>query len=118
MSEMMMRQNTPDFDEMKDVYLQLERDNPSLGQQVMADPHPWNKAYQIAQNHTRMQTLGATNVAELETKLRAEIMAELQAQPAVTPNLPASLADAQSSRVASNAPRGPLSLEEILNGKG
>ena len=118
-SEMLMRQNVQDFDEMKGVYLQLERDNPTLIAQVMADPHPWNKAYNIAKNHQRMQELGATNLADLEAKLREQLTAEMQANPPANAALPSSLAGAQSSRVVANtASQGPPSLNDILTGKG
>lgn len=115
MSEMMVRQANADFDEVKAEFLRLAEANPTLREQALSDPHPWNKAYQIAKNHRAMQELGATNVAELEAKLREKIAAEMQAQtPAPKPSLPVSLADSQSARVSpSEAPR-MLSLEEIL----
>lgn len=114
MSEMLVRQANPDFDEVKAEFLALADQNPTLAQQALADPHPWNKAYQIAKNHRAMQELGATNVAELEAKLREQIKAELAAQPAQPQALPNSLADSQSSRVSSGAAPQMLSLSDIL----
>lgn len=115
MSEMMVRQANPDFDEMKEAFLELAKDNPSITQQAINDPHPWNKAYQIAKNHKAMQELGATDVESLKAKIREELKAELAtAAPAI--NLPQSLADAQSSR-ASVGVQAPLTLHEIINGK-
>lgn len=116
MSEMMVRQAQPDFEDMKATFLELAKDNPVLVQQALNDPHPWNKAYQIAQNHKAMQELGATNVSDLEAKLREKIQAELASQaPAQTPSLPNSLADSQSSRTSAGAFKPP-SLDDILNG--
>jgi len=114
MSEMMVRQANADFEDMKATFLDLADQNPSIRQQALQDPHPWNKAYQIAKNHKAMQDLGAVDVADLEAKLRAQITAELGQQPAATPNLPNSLADSQSSRTNAGAVRAPLTLEEIL----
>lgn len=114
MSEMMVRQAQPDFEDMKATFLELAKDNPVLVQQALNDPHPWNKAYQIAQNHKAMQELGATNVSDLEAKLREKIQAEL-AQQAPAPSLPNSLADSQSSRTSAGAFKPP-SLDDILNG--
>ena len=51
MSEMMTRQANPDFEAVKAEFLALAEANPTLAQQALQDPHPWNKAYQIAKNH-------------------------------------------------------------------
>lgn len=114
MSEMMVRQANTDFEAVKAEFLALAAENPILAQQALADPHPWNKAYQIAKNHRAMQELGTTNVAEIEAKLREKIMAEMQAKPPANP-LPNSLADAQSARGGGNpAAFQPYSLQDIL----
>jgi hypothetical protein len=112
MSEMMMRQQQPDFEEMKESFLSLMKDNPQLQQQALSDPHPWNKAYQIAKNHKAMQELGATDVESLKAKIREELQAELQ-QPAAPVTIPQSLAGEQSSRAKAGVFRPPT-LEEIL----
>ena len=62
MSEMMVRQSNPDFEQDKAEFIALARENPTLADQAWADPHPWNKACQIAKNHRAMQELGATDV--------------------------------------------------------
>lgn len=113
MSEMMVRQANPDFEAVKAEFLSLAQQNPSIVQQALQDPHPWNKAYEIAKNHQAMQELGAVNVADMEAKLRAKIMAEMQAQPAPAANLPQSLADVQSSR-GNVAPGNAYSLADII----
>lgn len=113
MSEMMTRQANPDFEEMKAKFIEMAQMNPTLADQARADPHPWNKAYQIAKNAAKMEALGAVDVSEMEAKLREQIKAEMAQQPpAVT--LPTSLAGAQSSRSSAAAPTGPLSLADIL----
>ena len=105
-----------DFDDMKATFIELMQANPSLQQQALADPHPWNKAYQIAKNHKAMQELGATDVTELEAKLREKIQAEMAGSIQQSPTLPNSLADAQSARSNSAAPPARLSLNDILGG--
>jgi len=118
MSEMMVRQANADFDEMKEAFLALAEENPVLRQQVLSDPHPWNKAYQIAKNHKAMQELGATDVESLKARIREEMQAEMAQQPAAqAPQIPQSLADSQSSRSSVGVPV-PLTLHEIINGKG
>ena len=114
MSEMMVRQANADFEEMKAAFLELADQNPSLRQQALQDPHPWNKAYQIAKSHKAMQDLAAVDVDDLREKIRAEITAELGNRPAATPNLPNSLADSQSSRATAAAAFQPPTLEDIL----
>ncbi len=117
MSEMMVRQANPDFEDMKEAFLALAEQNPSLKQQALADPHPWNKAYQIAKNHKAMQELGATDVESLRAKIREELMAEMQGQiPAVTRSvIPPSLTAEQNlgSRTGP-AWTGPKPLDELL----
>lgn len=116
MSEMMMRQANPDFEEMKQVFVSLMKDNPVLQKQALSDPHPWNKAYQIAKNHQTMQELGATDVASLEAKLREKIHAELAASVPVTkPTLPPTLTGERNvGQRTGPAWGGPTSLEDIL----
>lgn len=117
MSEMLARQANPDFEEMKATFIELMQENPSLQKQAMEDPHPWNKAYQIAKNHKAMQELAAVDLTDLEAKiearLREKLAAETPQQQQPQANLPTSLADAQSSRAVNAAP-GPISLEQIL----
>ncbi len=115
MSEMMVRQANADFDEVKADFLALAQQNPTLAQQALADPHPWNKAYQIAKNHKAMQELGSTNVTELEAKLREKIMAEMQATAPVMPNIPQSLTMARNVGQRSGPGwSGPRSLDDLL----
>ena len=114
MSEMMVRQANADFEEMKAAFLELADQNPSLRQQALQDPHPWNKAYQIAKSHKAMQDLAAADVDDLREKIRAEITAELGNRPAAAPTLPNSLADSQSARTSAGAVFQPPTLEDIL----
>lgn len=113
-SEMAARAQHTDFQEMFDLFNEMAAQNPSIVKQAMADPHPWGKAYQIAQNHKSMQELGAVSVADLEAKIEARLREEMAAkQPAPTPAIPTSLADAQSSRVAGQGVQ-PMTLQDIL----
>lgn len=118
MSEMMVRQANPDFDDVKAEFIALAEQNPQLVQQALADPHPWNKAYQIAKNHKTMAELGATDLETLKAKLREELMAEMQAQPPVNPGrpvLPPTLTTERSVGSRSGpAWAGPASLDDLL----
>lgn len=118
MSEMMVRQANPDFEDIKAEFLTLAEQNPGLVQQALADPHPWNKAYQIAKNHRAMQELGATSVAEMEARIREKIMAEMQGQAPVarpTGGLPPTLtAERNVGSRSGPAWAGPTSLTDLL----
>ena len=115
MSEMMVRQANPDFEDVKADFLALAQQNPTLVQQALADPHPWNKAYQIAKNHKAMTELGAVNVTDLEAKLRDKIMAEIQGQQPPRQVLPPTLTTERNVGSRSGpAWAGPTSLSELL----
>jgi hypothetical protein len=114
MSEMMARQNHADFEEKKAAFIDLMNETPGLQQKALSDPHPWNFAYQYVANHQRMQELSATNVGELEARLREQIKAELEAQKPQTPPVPETLADAQSARGAAAETLHVPSFNEIL----
>ena len=113
MSEMMVRQNNPDFEEVKAEFLELAKDNPTLAQQALADPHPWDKAYKIAKTHRTMRDLGTTDIDSLKAKIREELMAEMQTQP--RQGIPPSLTGERNvgSRTGP-AWTGPKPLSELL----
>lgn len=118
MSEMMVRQANPDFDDVKAEFLAMAEQNPALVQQALADPHPWQRAYQTVKNHRTMQELGATDLDALKAKLREEIAAELQAQQPALPSAPAFPATISNERNVGQrsgpAWSGPASLADIL----
>lgn len=118
MSEMMARQNHEDFDDVKASFLEMAKANPALAQQALQDPHPWNRAYQIAKNAKTMEELGATDMETLKAQLREQIAAEqVQAQQETAkPKIPQSLAGEQSARGSAAPNAGPLSLDDILKG--
>lgn len=115
MSEMLVRQANPDFDAVKAEFLALAEQNPAIAQQALADPHPWNKAYQIAKNHRTMQEMGATNLDELKAKIREELLNEAQAQVPAQRQVPPSLSTERNVGSRSGpAWTGPASLDELL----
>ncbi len=111
-SEMLARDKFDDFEDMKQSFLELAKENPTLAQQALSDPHPWRKAYQIAKTHSTMREVGATDVDSLRASIRAELEAEMKATPAA--EIPQSLASAQSGRTASATTGAPPSLQDIL----
>lgn len=114
MSEMMARQSHEDFDDMKERFVKMMQENPAIQQQALNDPHPWNRAYQIAKNAATMEELGATDLDTLKAQLREQLKAE-QEQAAARPQIPQSLAGEQSARGSVTSPdNGPPSLKDIV----
>lgn len=118
MSEMLTRQNNPDFEEVKARFIEMAQANPAIVQQAMADPHPWAKAYSIAKNAAKMEELGAVDLNDLKAKLREEVMAELQQasvpvqQPLAVP--PSLTGERNVGARTGPAWAGPKSLNELL----
>lgn len=115
-SAMMAAQEFQDFRDIQSDVLEYVKSQPVLQAEVMNNPHPWKAAYTAFKNHETMTQLGVTNLEEVKAKMREELMAEMQAQP-TQPQIPASLADAQSARGSAQAPGNkPMTLEDILSG--
>lgn len=116
MSEMMVRQANPDFEDMKAKFLELASANPALREQALADPHPWAKAYQIAKNAAAVEELGAVNLDDLRAKMREELLAEMQAQQPVPPmQAPPSLTGERNVGARSGPTwSGPKPISELL----
>jgi hypothetical protein len=118
-SEMAARSTHADFQEMFDLFNTMAGQNPAVVQQAMADPHPWDKAYQIAKNHKTMSELGAVDVADLKAKIEAQVREEMAGQQSVIPLQPASLPPsltAERNVGARTGPAwsGPPPLSELL----
>lgn len=119
MSEMMARQSFDDFEEVKAEFVTMMQENPALQQQALNDPHPWNRAYQIAKNARTMKELGATDIEGLKAKLLEQLKAEQaeQVTEAKRPAIPQSLAGEQSARGGNpQAATVNQSLDDILKG--
>lgn len=116
-SEMLARRDhKEDFDQMKELFLNLANESPVIAQQALNDPEPWERAYQIAKNHSIMQELGATDVATMREKLREEWMAEMAAgTPATRQQVPPTLVGERNVG-ARKGPEwtGPKALDELL----
>lgn len=111
-SEMLLMQEVPNLSEIKESLMEFVDSNPAIDKQVAESGHPWKTAYQAFQNYQTMQKLGATNIDEMTAKIRAELEAEYAAK---APQIPNSLADAQSARNGTAPQAPPLSLADILS---
>jgi hypothetical protein len=115
-SELLMMQQHEDFPQIRQDIFRFVGENPAVNAEVQNSPHPWQAAYRAYKSHETMRQLGATDITELEAKLREKIMAEMQQQTPQTQTIPQSLADAQSSKRSAGAAGNSLSLEDILGG--
>lgn len=122
MSEMVLRQQHDDVDAVIERFQQEVQKNPALGMQLQSQAHPYQWAYDYAKRAMVMDEIGSDPEA-YKTRLREQLMAELQQQPAADsaatqaekPNIPKSLANARSS-AARSAPAwtGPTPLDDIV----
>lgn len=132
MSEIMVRQQHQDVDEMLAVFQKAAEQNPALGAQLAQQRHPWQWMYDQAKRMKAMEEIGS-DPAAYKQRLRDELLAELQAQQTSTasaapaaqtpvsapaPVIPKTLATARSAAPRS-APAwtGPTPLSDILNTK-
>ncbi len=114
LTEELARDRHKDYDEVRDVFLEAAKDNPSLMAQMRAERNPANFAYREGQ---RIQELKEVNGdfsayrANLENKIRAEVEAKYAGRTAA---VPASLNSDGSPAPAGEVYQGPPPLKEIL----
>ena len=115
-SEMLARQKYPDFDQVKETYLALERTNPVLAQQVMTQSDPWDFAYKTAKNQQALESFNGSSIDDIRASIKAEILAELGQAPQANPvSVPKTLLDSRSTGARTGpAWAGPTSLDQIL----
>lgn len=116
-SEMLCRDRFDDFDDMKAKFLEMAQANPTVAQQALADPHPWRKAYQIAQNVAKMEALGAVDLTDLEAKIEARLREEMMGQtpvPQPQPTLPPSLSGERNVGARTGPAWTPKTLADFL----
>lgn len=130
-SEMVARQQyaaAGDLEEMIQLFSEAAQKNPALGMQLQNARHPWEFAYLEGKKLKALQEIG-TDPTAYRDKVRAEILAELQAKaggaapaqnpaaPAAAekPGLPQSLAGSRSSAPRGSAAfTGPAPLDSLF----
>ena len=126
MSQAMMRQAYPDYDEIEGYFAQAADHNPQLRAQLRNSPNPAQTAYEIGQHAKLIIEMGDNPKGYMQSereKIRQEILAEMQQQNAVTPTAPSappppkSLAGMTSAGPRNSAKQpsfGPTPLYELL----
>lgn len=109
LSQEMMRELKPDYDEKEAAFLEAIKDNPSLGQQIRNQANPAKFAYQQGAKWLEtglMQKDPEAYKAKLEAEFRAKWEAEKSGKPVVkaTRQIPPSLATANGARTSDEAP--------------
>lgn len=115
-SEMLVRNQHADTDEVVEVFMEAARSNPALAAALQQQRHPWQFAYNEGKRMRMLKEVG-DDPSAYRAKVEAEVRAEmLKSQPAPALNLPASLNGARSVATRS-APgfSGPPPLDAILN---
>jgi hypothetical protein len=117
MTETLARQKWQDYDDKVELFKEEAQRNPFLVQQVAAAPNPAEYAYNVASQIALARQYGSEappSRAELEAKIREEIMAEVGLNPRKSP--PTSLASERSVGARSGpAWSGPPSLDDLLS---
>jgi hypothetical protein len=100
----------PDYQDAVNVFGQMAAVNPRLLAEMQAAPNPAEYAYNAGKTQVEIAQHGS-----LEALIQARVEAQLKAAqtPTATPQVPDTLADAQSSR-GSAAPLNVPTLDEIL----
>lgn len=121
LSESFARDKYADFPEKLAVFEEMVKENPILYREMVSQSNPAEFAYKTAANQLKMKEMG--NPVEYETKLRAEITAELEAkykkqmesETRKRDELPGSLADARGAAgTKAQVWAGPTALGDIL----
>lgn len=123
-SELLAREKHPDMDEKLAAWTAAADKNPALGAELLNQRHPWEYVYQQGARLLAMQEIG-DDPAAFKERMRQELLAEMQAQPAATAQpapapasaaaLPTSLATARSTAGRSAAAyTGPRPFDELF----
>jgi BMFP domain-containing protein YqiC len=81
LTQELMRDSTPDYDELEAEFIDLAKDNPFLIKELHASKNPAKFAYQTAQKARLAASLTDGNaLAKREAELRAEIEAKVRAE--------------------------------------
>ena len=109
------RSRHPDYDEVRDVFIEHARENPALAGQMNTHPDPAEFAYQQGKLLRELSTVGNDIDAyrkRVEAEVRARIEAEMRAK---QPQVPRSLNSEQSATVSGGAGNGPTPLESLFD---
>lgn len=102
-----VRAAAPDYDEKIAVFGQMVNANPALLQELYRAPNPAQYAYSMAKTQLEISQFGG-----IDGLINARVQEALKTHPAA-PQVPGTLADAQSSRGAGGSYEPP-SLEDLL----
>jgi hypothetical protein len=119
-----MRRTTKDYGEAEAAFEKAVQNDPSLVAAFRASDDPVGFIYEEGKKRLRLQQLGATSIEDLEAKIRAQVVAELEgkqpeAEPEPTkparPPIPKSHAGSRGSGAGiPQAWSGPRSIKDIL----
>jgi hypothetical protein len=130
MSERVLKQQHPDYEEVRNVFAEAAKADPRLAMELVNHPFPAEFAYEQGKRLRMLQEIG-DDPESYKARLREELMAELRSQgaaPAQPPAprqsapVPKSLARAPSATAQTRDPRGrfapsddgPTPLEDII----
>jgi hypothetical protein len=124
-SERLAMKNYADYEEVRDTFMEIARDNPAIVREMYASDDPAEFAYAYAKEHKARQEIG--DPLKYAEKIREETIAKTMAeldkiveaklQERLSGVLPSSLAETQSQGARVTNPdgfNGPTPLSDIL----
>ena len=111
------RTRHPDYDDVRDVFVQHAQQNPALAAQMNSHPDPAEFAYQQGKLLRELSTVG-NDIDAYRKRIEAEIRAKLEAEMRQSrPQVPRSLNAEPSSPVQGNGSWEPTSLDSLMGHK-
>lgn len=116
-SEMLVKRDHADADEVVGVFMEAAKANPALAAALHQQRHPWEFAYKEGKRLLMLKEVG-DDPAAYRAKVEAEIRAQLQSQAQPQVQLPQSLNGARSV-APRNAPSwtGPTPITELFSNR-
>lgn len=117
LSEEFAREKYADFEEKRNIFIELANENPSLVAEMRRSPNPAGFAYKIADNHLKLKEMANPDEYEkkIREKLRAELLEEQAKEAAKRGELPGSLAGTRgASGIKAQEWNGPPALGDVL----
>lgn len=103
----------PDYDDVRDVFIERAKDNPALAAQMNNHPDPAEFAYQQGKLIKELSTVG-NDIDAYRKRVEAEVRAKIEAEMRAKHNVPRSLNSEPSSPVSGNGNWEPAPLESLM----
>lgn len=115
MSERVLKQQHPDYEEVRNVFAEAAKADPRLAMELVNHPFPAEFAYQQGKRLRMLQEIG-DDPESYKARLREELLAELRSQGAPAPAQPQ--VSRHSAPVPKSLARAPSATQPIRDQRG